>query len=265
MTTEQADLLTLLSDPLLAEKAEQESNRPFNRFPGRHFKADIPNQELSIISRRVGNSQFDEWGMFLDLEVTEVYEGNVQPGEHTLWIRSANPYKRDGTPNKNTKNSELVQMTNAAGMNPREWLGKKGVVFEDAIHKYTQRKDTREPDLDAMGVQKRNADGSPRTIWIDEPASLFYYKLTFSQAGNALVNSAVANGATVQPKPESIAAAFLLLGDGMEESAFGLAVSKDPVIKKDNAMIGYVASGKFASDMIAEGKLVRDGTTLVAV
>lgn len=262
MTSEALDLLDRLSNPELAERAEQEADRPYGRFPGRWFKADIPQQELDIVSRRPNNSQFDEWGLYLTVNVTEVYNASppIEPGEYQLWIRSANPTTRDGKENKRTKHSELIQMVEAAGRGPRTWTNTKGVVFKEEIHNYTADRNTGQKGSDGKDIWERNVPQRP----------VFYYKLDFS--GNVITNNTFSqngSGSTAQPtepSPEAITAAFAILGtDGMEEAAFGLACSKDPVCKQDMAFIDYVASGKFASDQIAAGKIVRDGSNLVVV
>lgn len=255
MTTNEAlDLLERLSSPELAARAEVEASRPFGRFPARYFKADIPSQELEITSRRPQNSNFDEWGIYLTVDVTEVYESSppIEPGNYQLWIRSANPTTRDGKENKRTQNSELVQTTLAAGRSPKSWPGSKGVVFHEEVFDYKYDRNTNQKDSSGKDIWERGVDG--RT---------FYYKMTFGGA------SPVSNGAApvaAEPTQKAIDAALKLLGtDGMDEAAFQLAASKDPAIKNDGAFISALASGKWAADMIAAGKIVRDGSQLVVV
>lgn len=259
MTTEALDLLDRLSDPELAERAEQEADRPFGRFPGRWFKADIPAQELEITSRRPQNSQFDEWGLMLTVNVTEVYEANppVEPGEYQIWIRSANPTTSSGKENKRTKHSELVQMVEASKARPRQWIGKKGVVFKEEIHNYKTDRNTNQKDDKGNDIWERNVPARP----------VFYYKLDFS--GSPVTSNGASPVNSAPPAEVSAAAteaALKILGtDGMDEAAFQLAASKDPKCKNDRAFIDALASGKWAADLIETGKLVRDGSNLVVV
>ncbi len=257
MTTEALDLLSRLSSPELAEKAEAEANRPFNRFAGRRFKADIPQQDLEIISRRVGNSNFDEWGMFLTVEVTDVYEGNVNPGEHQLWVRSANPTTRDGKENKRTKNSELVQMTAAAGRGPRQWVGSKGVDFKDSIFTYTYDRNTNEPDPAKPGS----------TIWQrGVKGETWYYALNFSGASS--------NGASTPTptpvSPELIETALSIIratGEaGMPEKDFALAASKIKALQPLWGQIADTTSNNFVTQQMKAEKISKsaEGNLVVA-
>lgn len=256
MTNEALDLLDRLTSPELAKKAELDNNRPQDRSPLRRFKADIlgSGQDLQVEQRRVGN--FDQRGVYLDLNVTEVYESNppVDPGMHRLWIRLPGE-RRDGKQAEPNINSEVVQMMESAQLASIRLLpGRKGVTFTESTHEFSGRADTGKPD----------PKNPARTLWEDKTFTTYYYKLDLS--GPASSNGSSAAPKSVEPSPEAIEAAFKLLGtDGMEENAFNLAASKDPVIKKDGAAISAIASGKFAADQIAAGKIVRDGQTLVAV
>lgn len=251
MTTEALDLLDRLSSPELAQKAEKDANRPFDRFPGKSFKADIPSQELDVISRRPTGSNFDQWGIYLTVDVTEVFDGNVEPGEHQLWIRTSNPTTRDGKENKRTLNSELVQMVTAAGRSVRSWPGNKGVTFTEDTYDYFTDKNTNVKGPDGKDIWERNV-----------PASTYFYRLNFSGV-------TVGNGSkpAAEPTEEAVEKAMSLIIDagdeGVAEVVFNLACSKDPLIKKDAACIGYISSGSFAKDMIGAGRILRAGANLV--
>ncbi len=253
MTQDALDLLDRLSNPILAAKAEKDAARPFDRFKSTHFKADIPAQELGITSRRPAGSNFDQWGMLLTIELTEDYDGKVEPGEYTLWVRSANPTTRDGGENKRTQSSELVQMSNAAGgTNPRTWTDKKGVEFTEDTFEYKFDRNTNRQDDNGKDIWERGVKGDT-----------YFYRLNF-RAGNSSNGATVAN---TKPSDVAIQRALDMIKDagtdGIKEAEFNLQASKDPVIKADKAMAGYLASGKLVSDN--PDKVLRDGAMVVWV
>lgn len=259
LTTEALDLLDRLGNVEAAERAEVLFSRPQDRFPGRYFMADIPEQEPQVQSRRPANSQFDQWGFFLTVNITEVYDSRtpLDPGEYQLWIRTANPKTSAGKDNDATLRTEYVQMNKASGVNSiKPFLGKKGVVFheEEPLH-YTYRSDTKRPDPAKPGS----------TIWEDKDGYVWFYKLSAGGAQQANGNKP-AQSAPAEPSEAATEAALKLIGaEGMDETAFQLAASKDATCKADSAFISALASGKWAADMIGSGKLLRDGKLLVWV
>lgn len=254
MTSEALDLLDRLTDPELAKQAEIDNARPRDRSPLRYFRADVPEQIPEAQQKQVGN--FQQWGFYLDVDVKEVYSSNppVEPGMVQLWIRCPNPRRQDGTENKANVNSESTLMLGSAGIKLRGLLGAKNVVFKEEVHPWTSRSQTDKPDPNRPG----------QMLWEDRENNTFYYKLELGAPASS--NGSAPTPVSAEPSQEAVAAALKLLeGNGMEETAFNLAASKDPIIKKDTAMVSAIASGKFAADQIATGKIVRDGSLLVVV
>lgn len=264
MTQEELDLLTTLSNPALAKRAEMERNRPMDRSPLRHFRADIlgKGSDLQVTQRTPQGSQYPQTGVWLDINVTEVYDSGAHAmptGNMQLWVRLPNP-SRTGGHNPNV-NSEAVQMVQSAGLNSiRDLPGKKNVEFKDEVHTYMGRYDTQEPEYD------KNGHPTGRTVWADRENSTWYYKLTIGKGVNQ------SNGAAPATSEGIDAALNLLFQDSVEaevatasSNTFQVAASKDSVVNKDVSLVKSIAEGKFVADMVAAGKILREGEKLVRI
>jgi hypothetical protein len=253
MTTEALDLLDRLSNPTSIKQAAQDRDRPMDRFPSTHFKADILGNgaDLQVEQRTPQGSNYPQTGVWLDIDVKEVLGGRGEPGPARLWVRA--PGQRQNGQHNADDNSELGQMMLAANgadasiTSIRSLPGRKNVEFTEAKHEYT-------------GRQRNDSTGE----WGNRQFSTYYYVLNFR--GGAV---AASNGATAQAKPTdaAIARALELVKEageeGIVESEFNLAASRDPIIKPDKAMPKYLTEGKLVSDH--PENVLRDGNKLVWV
>lgn len=252
MTTSEAlDLLDRLSVGAIKEAAEFK-DRPQDRFPATHFRADIlgSGADLQVTTRRPANSQFDQTGVWLSIDVKEILAGRGELGEQQLWVRMPGA-RRDGSPAQAEDNSEYSQMLLAANAadpsidNLRKLPGRKNVEFKDATHKYMQR-------------SRNDATGE----WGDVERTTWFYKLSFRPGSGSASNGTVAP-AKVAPTDAAIARALDMIksaGDeGIKEVEFNLAVTKG----KDALPAVYVAEGHLVSDN--PDKVLRDGDRLVWV
>ncbi len=252
------DLLDRLSVGAIKEAALYK-DRPQDRFGATHFKADIlgSGTDLQVTTRRPVNSNFDQTGVWLSIDVREILVGKGELGEQQLWIRIPGA-RRDGSATQAEDNSEYARMLLAANESDasitslRMLPGRKNVEFKEDVHKYTQR-------------QRNDNTG----VWSDADRTTFFYRLNF-RAGTSVVSGNGSNSAgVVQPKPSEVAVQRALdmikeAGtDGIKEAEFNLQASKDPVIKADKAMAGYLASGKLVSDNA--DKVKRNGVNVVWV
>lgn len=266
MTNQPLDELDRLSSPEEAQKTEDNRNRPRSRNPLRWFKADIlgTGPDLTIENRSMGS--WEERGVWLDVLVKEIYRSDppIEEMNQKIWVRYPNS-RRDGKPSDPDINSEPVLMVDAARSSDpsvtsiRSLPGRKGVVFKEEAHHFTYTKNTNTnvPDPERPG----------QTIWDREEkqATTFYYSLDFANPPGR--NYGVSPSEPTTPSEEGQAKALSLIIDageeGIEEAAFGLAAMKDAVVKKDKVLIGAIADGKWASEMIASGKILREGDKLV--
>lgn len=255
MTTEALDLLDQLSNPTNIKQAAQDRDRPQDRFPATHFRADILGNgaDLEVTQRTPQGSRFPQHGVWLDIDVLEILGGKGTLGEQKLWIRGPGP-RQDGTQQASDR-TEMGQMmlavnnSDASITSIRQLPGRKNVEFIEATDDY-------------LGSQRDDTTG----VWNNAvPRSTWFYKLNFRSGG------AVANGntstAAAKPSDAAIAKALDMIKsagtDGIREAEFNLAASKDSVIKADKAMLGYLHSGKLVGDN--PDKVLRDGEKLVWV
>ena len=250
-TNEALDLLDRLSNPDNVRQAGLLRDRPMDRFPAAHFKANILGKgaDLQVEQRTPANSQYPQTGVWLDLDVTEVISGKAELGEQRLWVRAPGP-RQTGEHNADD-NSELGQMMLAAASadgsvkSLRALPGRKNVEFKEDVHAYMSR-------------QRNDQTGA----WGDVERKTFYYKLTFGASSNG----ATAPSAT--PSEEAVEKAIsLLIGDGMTIVEFARACSKDPVINKDKALISLLSSkmDSFIADQVGKGRILRDRENIVAI
>ncbi len=254
MTSETQDLLDLLSIDAV-EEAIMVRDRPQDRFSASHFKADIPAQELKAETRRPNNSNYDQTGFYLTVDITEIMAGRGQLGENTLWIRV--PTARAKNPDR-TEATRMLMFANKADPSIRtlrQIVGRKGVEFKEDLFEYVYDRGTGSYDKDGKEIWERNI-----------PGKCYFYVLSF---GSALASAAVRNGATVLPTEAGVAAALAVLAEagpnGMTVNEFNLACSKVAEVKADKALISAITSGKFVADMVGEGRILRNGDQLVAV
>ncbi len=248
------DLLDRLSVGAIKEAALYK-DRPQDRFGATHFKADIlgSGADLQAEQRTPQNSQFAQTGVWLSIDVREILSGKGELGEQQLWIRMPGA-RRDGSATQAEDNSEYARMLLAANesdssiTNLRQLPGRKNVEFKEDVHKYTQR--------------TRNDNTGE---WGDADRTTYFYRLNF-RAGTSNGSTAGATSAA-KPTEAAILRALDMIKeagtDGIKEAEFNLQASKDPVIKADKAMAGYLASGKLVSDN--PDKVLRDGVMVAWV
>lgn len=250
MTTEALDLLDRLSVGAIKEAA-QYKDRPQDRFGATHFRADIlgSGADLQVTTRRPLNSNFDQTGVWLTIDVKEILAGKGELGEQQLWIRMPGA-RRDGSPTQAEDNSEYSRMLLAANESDpsitslRQLPGRKNVEFKDDVHKYS-------------GRSRNDSTGE----WYDREFTTWFYRLNFRPGGAV----ATSNGAAPVAKPSDAAINRALEmikaagDDGIKESEFNLAITKG-----QNALpIKYVSEGTFVADHSAQ--VLRDGNMLVWV
>ncbi len=252
------DLLDRLSVGAIKEAALYK-DRPQDRFGATHFKADILGNgaDLQAEQRTPANSQFAQTGVWLSIDVKEILSGKGELGEQQLWIRMPGA-RRDGSATQAEDNSEYSRMLLAANesdssiTNLRQLPGRKNVEFKEDVHKYTQR--------------TRNDNTGE---WGDADRTTFFYRLNFrGGTGVGSVNGSNSAGVLLaKPSDAAVQRALDMIKDagtdGIKEAEFNLQASKDPVIKADKAMAGYLASGKLVSDN--PDKVLRDGAMVVWV
>ena len=238
MTTEAMDLLDLLSNPNNIKQAGQLRDRPMDRFPAIKFRADIlgKGSDLQVETRRPQNSNFDQTGVWLDINVTEVLQGKGELGEYRLWVRAPGP-RRDGQQNADD-NSELGQMMLAANQadgsvtSIRSLPGRKNVLFEEDMHKY-------------MGRSQVNGE------WVDREFKTYYYKLNFF--GSAVPSNGAKPAEVTQDVIDTALGIIRATGEaGIPEKDFSLAASKVAALKPLWKSIG---DGSFIRDQIKAGKV----------
>lgn len=251
MTSEALDLLDRLSNPTNIKQAALERDRPQDRFPATHFKADIlgKGSDLEVTTRRPQGSNFDQTGVWLSIDVKEIYAGRGELGEQQLWVRVP-AQRQDGRQDAND-NSELGQMMLAANANDptitsiRNLPGRKNVEFKDDVHKF-------------MGRQRNDQTGE----WSDREFTAWFYRLNF-RGGVSNGTTATAVPAKAQPTEAAINRALTMIkdagADGIKEVEFNMAVTKG----KDALPPVYVAEGTFVGDN--HDKVLRDGDKLVWV
>jgi hypothetical protein len=225
-----------------------------DRFPSTHFKADILGNgaDLQVEQRTPQGSNYPQTGVWLDIDVKEVLSGRGEPGVARLWVRA--PGQRQNGQHNADDNSELGQMMLAANgadssvVSIRSLPGRKNVEFTEAKHEYT-------------GRQRNDSTGE----WGDRQFSTYYYVLNFRGGTNS--NGSSAPVSAVGPSAAAIARALELVKvageEGIVESEFNLAASRDPIIKPDKAMPKYLTEGKLVSDH--PENVLRDGNKLVWV
>lgn len=245
MTQEALDLLDRLSNPDNIKQAESDKSRPGWRPALQHFKADILGsaQDIQIETRRPVGSNYDDTGYWLDIDVREILHGRGEMGEQKLWIKfprfPSGDYPDKDSDSENARMMLAAREADPTITSPRQLPGRRNVEFKEETYDYTYYSKAKGGEV---------------------PATTYFYRLNFSGA-------AASNRAAMQslPTEEATEKAISLLTEGMDEKAFGLAAMKDPLIKKDSALISAIASGKFATEQIAGGRVVRDGSNLVAV
>ncbi len=260
MTSEAIDLLDLLSVGAI-KQAAQDKDRPFERSPLRHFKADIPKQDIEVTTRRPAGSNFDQTGLYLTVNVTEVLNSGSQAvslGEYQLWIRMPGK-RRDGSNPKVEDNSEYSRTLLAANesdasiTNFRQIPGHNNVEFKEETFGYKYDRNTNQKGDDGRDIWERGVDGTT-----------FFYRMNF-RGGSA------SNGAkpiASEPTEAGLTALVTLVAskpEGWDETAFALAASKEAAVKADTLLMGQVADGKWIADPRIAGKVLRDGKVLVAV
>lgn len=249
MTNEALDLLDQLSNPTNIKQAEIDKDRPGWRPALQHFRADILGraEDIQIETRRPAGSNYDDTGYWLDIDVREILRGRGELGEQKLWIKFPR-FPSGDYPDKDSDSENARMMLSAFEsdpkiLSPRHLPGRKNVEFKEETYDYSY-----------YSSKKGNVD-----------AVTWFYRLNF-QSGGAVANGNTAV-ATAKPSDAAIAKALDMIksagADGIREAEFNLAASKDPVIKADKAMLGYLHSGKLVGDN--PDKVLRDGEKLVWV
>lgn len=249
MTTEAMDLLNLLSQQIDPNAAKERSiQREFGRSPLQNFTATIfvdPQQPtIQVEQGKSGGTQWNETHLAVQLKDVEVTKhdsyGWYEDTDYQITMKVAD----SGFENREDDEvvlwmaglQNLIPGANLANLNGTR------IQFEEKHKQYTFKR------------KKNN--------YVPEEGTRWWYEAV------KVVGSAKNNGTkTVEPKPASLAQALDLLisagEDGIVEAEFNMQVSK--LVKGDAPFLGYLADGKFATDQIAAGKVLRDGLKLVAV
>lgn len=253
MTTEALDLLDRLSSPTNIKQAAQDRDRPQDRFPATHFRADIlgSGNDLEITTRRPVGSNFDQTGVWLDIDVKEILSGRGELGKQKLFVRV--PAQRQNGSQDASDRSELGQMMLSANQSDagvtsiRHLPGRKNVEFTEATDRY-------------MGRSRNDQTGE----WSDREFTTWFYRLNFRGGAAAASNG---TAAPAQPGEAAINRALEMIReageDGIKEAEFNMLASKDPIIKADRAMLPYLNKRMIPADHA--DKVLRDGDKLVWV
>lgn len=254
MTTEALDLLEQLSNPTRIKQAAQERDRPQDRFPASHFRADILGKgaDLELTTRTPQGSQFSQTGVWLSIDVKEILAGRGELGVQKLFVRVPGP-RQDGRQPEANDRSELGQMMLSAVKSDssiksiRDLPGRKNVEFHEATDKY-------------MGRQRNDQTGE----WGDREFTTWFYRLSFGKGSNG----ATPLPAPAKPSEAAVARALEMIRDagegGLKETEFNIAISKESAKGKGDALAPkYLAEGTFVSDN--QDKVLRDGANLVWV
>lgn len=247
------DELDRLTNPDLVKKAMQEASRPqtrpkwtsalvdFASDPVVPYEGEVFNRKARLISLRV-----------INMRNIKTVEGTVFDNDEDAIVMEI--------PQKPSDNSEPALMVESAirhdkSINTiRALPGKKNVLLVERVHEYPYRR----PKTNDLGETVK--DDAGKDIWESVTGRRYYYSV--ESVGKDNVSAA----SEAKPTEEAIKVALSLLGeDGMEEEDFKGAALRNGSIQKDSALMKLIPKGEFITQMIAEGKVIRDGEKLKVV
>lgn len=258
MTNEEYDELDAMTNPEMVKKAMVENQRGKNRPVFLDIICDIRPVEVVKYDGDDGNGGTREK---VSLELTNIRVNRCKAGEvftDTDYTLEMNWPKQ---PNDNVEVALMV--ASAAKVDPkvnsiRKFPGLKNVHLVEEAHPWTiqvKRMDEfNEPVLDDKGKQ----------VYDKQQLTTYYYAVK-GIGGKASVNQPDSKPKeVVKATEEQIAVAITLIeseADGISDSDFNKAAMKNEVLKGN---VDALMNGSLIADVIATGKIVRDGELLKA-
>lgn len=258
--TAELDELDLLSNPDEVRKAELESSRPRNLPVFIDITCDIANDELRKYTASGDYGEYEAVNLRLtNIEVHRCVEGKIfTDDEFNLEIR---------VPKKANSNSPITLMVAAAmKVDPkinsiRMFPGLKKVHLVEKVHLWKMR----EKAVDEFGEDLKEIDenGKEKQVYTERPVLTRYYAIV-GMGARSSPNAKAAKAVESVTDEEKAAALSIIQGKDEStilETAFNKAAQKDPVLSQ---VIEKLADGSILAELIAEGKVLRDGEHLVA-
>ncbi len=253
--------LERMSNPQHVEEAVQQQGRPFNKPKYLEFIADIGDIVGPYDVQPTGNQQFGYRAIKLPFRNMTILQA-----EEALQIVGDDYEVR--VPAKESEHAELYLMVKSAmRFSPDvnsivKFPGLKKVHFKESVHTYPSRRPTDEDRKDdKTGLVMRDKDGKPLKVWKDVTANTYYYEVI----GIGDIGASATASQTVASNEAVEAALKLITEDGVEEATFKGQALRDPIIQKDATLGPAISNGKWITDMIEQGKVLREGDKLMKV